>query len=297
MPNGSSGGTFRRRAVLLAIGTGACLCVAIGGALAAGVNFVTVSKTVPSGEPGRTPATAKCGSGQHVTSGGVQVTGPGDELELEVGSTLPKKHNTAWAGGGNNTSGADAQMNVTAICTKGKFHYETVKAKVHPGKAVRKVAKCPLGMYVIGGGVGAPGDHGVEVFLSEPRDGPDKGTKLNDAWGGGENNSQSGKTTTMRVTAICEKVPKRSIKRVIGPKKLLPDNTSDAAQVFCPAGTHIVGGGPHTSPHSTDSEVESSFPIDGPDLDLKPDDGWESDANNDDSGFQIKLRSVALCVA
>jgi hypothetical protein len=278
-------------------GVSAGLLLVAGSALGLdSVSVKSVDRNVPSGEPGRTSATVKCPAGKHVTSGGVEVVGAGSQLELEVGSTLPKKHNTAWAGGGNNSSGASADMTVTALCAKGNFDYVTVKAKVHDGKAVRKVAKCPLGDRIIGGGVGAPGDHGVEVFLSEPRDGPDKGTKFDDAWGGGENSSQS-KTTTMTVTAVCQKLPKRAVKRVIGGKQVLPDNTSDSAQVLCPTGMHVVGGGAHTAPHSPDSEVHSSFPIDGPDADSKPDDGWQADANNDDSGTTIKLRSVALCVS
>jgi len=299
MLKGSSRGRQHRVASLL-VGTIASLGLVLGSALAADdISFKTVIKNVPTGgEPGRTSATTgKCAPGRHVTSGGVQVTGSGlNSLELEVGSTLPSKHNTAWAGGGNNTSGSTAQMTVTAMCAKGKFDYVTVKATVGPGGAVRKVAKCPLGDRVIGGGVGAPGNHGVEVFLSEPRDGPDKGTKLDDAWGGGENNSQT-QSTTMTVTAVCQKLPKHAVKRVIGPRQVIQDGNFDTAQVFCPSGTHVVGGGSHTTPHSIDSEVESSFPIDGPDADTKPDDGWEADANNDGSGTTIKLRSVALCIA
>jgi hypothetical protein len=186
-------------------------------------------------------------------------------------------------------------MTVTAICEKGKLVYKTVKATLPPDKAVRKVAKCPLGTRIMGGGAGAPGDHGVEVFLSEPRDGPDKGTKFDDAWGGGVNNSSSGPATKMTVTAICKKRAKSAVKKVVGPKQVIPDNSEDSGKAMCPSGTHVVGGGSHTAPHSTDSEVAGSFPIDGSDGDGKPDDGWEAIANNDNSGLQIKLHAVALC--
>jgi hypothetical protein len=267
-----------------------------GAAIASGgTTYPTASRTVSNAEPGRTSTGVDCPLARHVTGGGVEVSGDPGDLELEVGSSLPRKHDTGWAGGANDSGPVDAQMTVTAICEKGKFVYKTVKTKIPAGKAVRKVAKCPLGTRIMGGGAGAPGDHGVEVFLSEPRDGPDKGTKFDDAWGGGVNNSQSGKATRMTVTAVCKKRPKQAVKKVTGPKQVLPDNTQDSGKAMCPAGTHVVGGGSHTAPHSTDSEVESSFPIDGPDLDLKPDDGWEAVANNDDSGLRIKLHAVALC--
>jgi hypothetical protein len=287
---------LRRKAALLAGGAVACSLSFIGLALASGgASYETTSKNVPNTGAARTSATSKCGSGRHVTGGGVQVTGEAGSLELEVGQTLPAKH-TGWHGGANNTSSTTAQMTVTAICEKGKFTYKTVKASIPVNKAVHKVAKCPLGTFVLGGGAGAPGDHGVEVFQTEPTDGPDKGTKLNDAWEGGVNNSSSHKTK-LTVTAICADVPKRAVKKVSGPRKVLPDNTQDSATAMCPSGTHVVGGGAHTHPHSTDTEVESTFPIDGPDPDTKPDDGWEAVANNDDSGFKIDLHSIALCVA
>ena len=296
MSQGSVGHRHLRRAAFaIAVATGVS-AAGLGLALASGgASYETTSKNVPNTGAARTSATSKCGSGRHVTGGGVQVTGEAGSLELEVGQTLPAKKNTAWHGGANNTSSTTAQMAVTAICEKGKFTYKTVKASIPVDKAVRAVAKCPLGTFVLSGGAGAPGDHGVEVFLSEPRDGPDKGTKLNDAWAGGVNNSSSHKTK-LTVTAICAKVPTRAIKRVDGPRQTLPDNTQDSGKAMCPSGTHVVGGGAHTFPHSTDSEVESTFPIDGPDADSKPDDGWEAVANNDDSGQEIKLRAIALCV-
>ncbi len=280
-----------------AVVLGVSACLAAGVAIASGgASYPSDSKSVSNAEPGRTKDAVKCPAGRHVTGGGVEVTGDDSTLDLEVGSTLPTKHNTGWSGGANNSGPSNGDMTVTAICEKGAFVYKTVKATVPVDKAVRKVAKCPLGTHVIGGGVGAPGDHGVEVFLSEPRDGPDKGTKFDDAWGGGVDSSQNTKTK-MTVTAICAHLGKHAVKKVVGPKQVIPNNTEDSGKAMCPTGTHVVGGGSHTAPHSTDSEVESSFPIDGPDSDSTPDDGWKSFANNDGSGATLKLHAVALCKA
>jgi hypothetical protein len=287
----------RCRLALLAGGVAACGLIVLGPALGAGgIKYVTKETSVPNAEPGRTAATAKCPAGRHVTGGGAEITGDDSTFDLEVGSTLPAQHNKAWTAGANNSSFSAADMTVTAVCSPGTFVYKTVTLTVPVDKAKHRVAKCPLGTYVLGGGAGAPGDHGVEVFQSEPTDGPDKGTKLNDAWEGGVDNGQDS-DTKLTVTAICAKVPKRSVKKVSGARKVLPNNTEDSATAMCPSGTHVVGGGAHTHPHSTDSEVESTFPIDGPDSDTKPDDGWEAVANNDGSGVQIDLHSIALCVA
>jgi hypothetical protein len=282
------------RGLWLLIGGIACGAVLLGTALGAvAPKYVSTHKAVPSGEPGRSAATAICPSGRKVTGGGVEIAG--SDVELEVGSTLPKKRNKAWAGGGNNTSGSPADMTVTAICSKGKFTYKTTTKKVPFGKFARKIVSCPPGTFVVGGGAGAPGDHGVEMIQSEPRDGRDGDDDPDDGWLGGENNSVgTEKPVTMTVTAICSK---HKVKRITGKAKIVPLDTVDSATVMCPAGTHVSGGGSHTKPHSTDIEIGDSFPIDGPDADNKPDDGWEVDANNDGGPAQIKLRSIAFCVS
>ena len=284
----------RRRVAALLAGTCVLVIVLLGSALGAGgLSYVSKHKNVVSGEPGRTYLSVACPGGRHVTSGGVEVTGDESNLDLEVGSTLPTKNNTAWRGGANdNPPTPDANMTVTAICSRGKFFYETAKKQVKIGGFSRKIVSCPAGTEVIGGGAGAPGDHGVEVIQSEPRDGKDADTDPNDAWLGGESNSSS-KVVTLKVVAICSKL--KNVKRVTGKPKTVAIDTQNSAKVSCPGGSHVIGGGSHTKPHSTNSEVADSFPIDGPDADSKPDDGWEVDANNDGGSAPIKLRSIAFC--
>jgi len=285
---------MRKRRGLLFTACVAVLMVLIGSALGAGgLRYVSKHKTVVSGEPGRTYLSVGCSGGRHVTSGGVEVTGDESNLDLEVGSTLPTKNNTAWRGGANdNPPTPDGDMTVTAICSSGKFFYATATKNVKKGGFARKIVSCPAGTQVIGGGAGAPGDHGVEVIQSEPRDGKDADTDPDDGWLGGESNSSS-KATTLKVVAICSKLT--NVKRVTGKPKTVAIDTQSSAKVSCPSGTHVIGGGSHTKPHSTDSEVADSFPTDGPDADTKPDDGWEVDANNDGGSAPIKLRSIAFC--
>jgi hypothetical protein len=257
------------------------------------LRYVSKDKPVPSAEPGRTSLTVPCSGGRHVTSGGVEVDGDESTLDLEVGSTLPAKHNKAWRGGGNNGPAADptADMTVTAVCAKGNFIYKTAKKHLPVDGAVRKKVSCPVGTNVVGGGVGAPGDHGVEAFISEPRDGGDGDVLRDDAWTGGEDNG-SNNGTTMKVTAICSKT--LHPKQVVGKKRIVNPGAQNLARVFCPSGSHVVGGASHTKPHSTDSEIADAFPVDNGDHGSTPDNGWEVDANNEGSA-PLKLRSIALC--
>lgn len=287
---------MRIRKGLPVIVSAALLVVLIGSALGAvAPKYISKHKTVVSGEPGRTNLSVGCPGGRHVTSGGVQVIGDESNLDLEVGSTLPSGNGKAWRGGANdNPPTPNGKMTVTAICAKGKFFYVTAKKKVKVDGFARKIVSCPSGTNVIGGGAGAAGDHGVEVIQSEPRDGKDADTDPDDGWLGGESNSSS-KAVTLKVVAICSKL--KNVKRVTGKPKTVAINTQASATVSCPKHSHVIGGGSHTKPHSTDSEVADSFPFDGPDGDTKPDDGWEVDANNDGGSAPIKLRSIAYCAS
>jgi hypothetical protein len=280
--------------VLLTLCVVPCLIVAVGSALGAGgFKYVSKQRSVSSAEPGRTNATAKCPAAKpHPTGGGVKVDGDESGLDLEVGSTLPTGHHNGWRGGANNSTSSAAQMTTTAICGKGAYVYRTAKKRVAVNKAGQAKAGCPKGTRVVGGGVGAPGDHGVEVGASEPADGGDKDSKADDAWLGRESNSSS-KRTTMKVTAVCAK--RGTFAYVRGPATALPNDTQGTVSASCPGSSHVTGGGIDVSGKSTAIEVGDTFPSDDGDPGTVPDNGWIATGNNDGSGATKHMRAFAIC--
>ena len=289
----SSNGHRRRFALVIACAL-PCVILAAGAALAAGgLSYPAKQKSVSSAEPGRTAESVNCPAAKpHVTGGGVEVAGDESGLELEVGSTLPKSKHNGWRGGANNSSLSDAQMTTTAICAKGKMVYRSAKKAVAVGKAEQAKAKCPAGTNVVGGGVGAPGDHGVEVGATEPSDGGDRDSKADDAWLGRESNSSSAKTR-MTVTAVCATRGKFAYVR--GPAKSVHNNTQVSASVSCSGSQQVTGGGVDVTGKSTDVEVADTFPRDDGDPGTKPDNGWRAGANNDGSGRTRSMRVFAIC--
>jgi hypothetical protein len=278
--------------VLVALCALACLVFAAGSALGAGgLKYASKQSNVSNAEPGRTNATAKCPGTKHPTGGGVEVNG--SDLELEVGSTLPTGGHDGWRGGANNSSTSSTQMTTTAICGGGAYVYKTAKKKVAVGHAEQKKTGCPKGTRVVGGGVGAAGDHGVEVGATKPADGGDKDSKADDAWLGRESNSSS-KRTVMKVTAVCAR--RGQFAYVRGSRAVVPNNTQGSVSASCPASTQVTGGGIDVSGKSTDIEVGDSFPSDNGDPGTTPDNGWTATGNNDGSGASTHARAFAICL-
>jgi hypothetical protein len=285
----------RRSIALICLAAGILAILAAGTALSAGsgLSYPSGQKSVSNAEPGRTAKSVGCPNDRpHPTGGGVEVGGDESDLELEVGSSGPTANHGGWSGGANNSSASTAEMTVIAICGHGNYVYKTVKKKIAVGKAVQKKASCPSGTDVVGGGVQAAGDHGVEVGSTEPSDGGDGDSKADDAWLGRESNSSS-KKTTMKVTAICAK--SGSFTYIRGPKGPVLDDTQATASVSCPPDTQVTGGGVDVTGKNTDIEVADSFPQDDGDVGDLPDNGWSANANNDSSGASESMRAFAIC--
>jgi hypothetical protein len=289
-----SGDSNRRRLAIVIACALPCVILVAGAALGAGgLSYSSKHRNVSNAEPGRTSLAAKCtAANSHATGGGVKVDGDESGLDLEVGSTLPNGSHNAWKGGANNSTVATAQMTTTAICGKGNYVYKTVKKSVGVGKAEQKTAKCPAGTKVVGGGVGAPGDHGVEVGASEPSDGGDGNSKADDAWLGRESNS-SAKRTVMKVTAVCAEAGKFAYVR--GPATPVINDTQVTSSVSCPGSTQVTGGGVDVTGKNTNVEVGDSFPTDSGDPGNTPDNGWSASGNNDGSGATRSMRTFAIC--
>ena len=257
-------------------------------ARASDLKYVSKSKAVHSTLPhqnGRGVAEPHCpASHPHVTGGGVKITGDNGDLELHVGSTSPEPSHS-WLGEAINTSGSDAQMTTTAICSKGRFDYPLHTATIPRGGQTFKSVSCPHGTKVTGGGVATEGDSPrVGVVLSSPFDGPDANSTPDDGWQGSGNNGTSS-PNTLTVTAVCAE--SGDYKYVHSAPKPLPDNSRASASAVCPDGTVVSGGGVENSGIGFGAEIESSFPL--------PDTDWVGRANNDSTGHAETVQTFAIC--
>jgi hypothetical protein len=79
-----------------------------------------------------------------------------------------------------------------------------------------------------------------------------------------------------------------------GPDSNIANNAAGAAHVDCPAGMSVSGGGGNFD-GTIGSDLNQSFPIDGPDADTLPDDAWQVNGNNT-SGTARNIRAYVVCV-
>ncbi len=161
-----------------------------------------VEKADPGG--GQILKGSNCPPGTKLTGGGVETNG---DHSVEVASSEPadgpdknSKRDDRWVGAANNGS-----MTVTAVCAKvgtaGIYKYtESDRADLPDNSIQSRIASCPSGFVVTGGGVDVSGiDDNLEVKASAPLE--------EAAWLGTAINDGSGQDETMRVFAICKKRP------------------------------------------------------------------------------------------
>jgi hypothetical protein len=152
---------------------------------------------------------------------------------------------------------------------------------------------CPTGTKLSGGGVEVGGDsHKNEVATSEPLDGPDAGTLPDDGWFGTGNNGLD-HSVALFVFAVC--ASDGSFKYPHSIRHAVDDNSQVSAAVFCPAGTHVTGGGVEITGTDDGIEVADSFPVDGGDTGRVPDNGWRGTVNNDNTGGTRQMQAFAIC--
>jgi hypothetical protein len=253
------------------------------------------TKAVPNAEPGVTSDTVACPADHPVaTGGGVEITGNQSGLDLEVGSTLPEGTGlNGWTAVATNSSPAGATMKVVAICARNGVT-DRVRQKTVPRNSQGEAkAVCPAGTKVTGGGVGITGgSHKQEVATTEPADGPDANNEPDDAWLGRANNGLN-HSVTLTVEAVCSGQGAYDV--IISSVKTVANNAQVSAEAKCPIGEQVTGGGIEILGSSDGIEVADTFPIDGPDADSIPDDGWHGTANDDATGHQTHMQVFAIC--
>jgi hypothetical protein len=93
-------------------------------------------------------------------------------------------------------------------------------------------------------------------------------------------------------TAICLPDGTRNVKLVERRARVAKDGVK-TVRVYCPPGKHVTGGGAEGSGHE---QVLASRPIDGPDGDRTPDDGWAVKVGNAGGFSKFKFFARAVCV-
>jgi len=241
---------------------------------------------------------AACPAGTEVTGGGVKISGAGTSAPISVESSLPwdgpaPGFANGWLGVANDDALAQKQMTVVAICAaSGSFSYVGEGQDFTGPGQLGLTAQCPAGTSVAGGGVDMQGQ-GTAFKLNStlPKDGPDADSKPDDAWFGQGINEIPGFKVNMVVHAICAAT---GVFKVVSNSGPVNPASQGSAFVNCPSGTSVVGGGVSTSGTGNDDVVASSAPIDGPDADSKPDDGWNGYVANGEGGTETET-TWAVC--
>lgn len=71
-------------------------------------------------------------------------------------------------------------------------------------------------------------------------------------------------------------------------------NAQTETDAMCPGSKHVTGGGVFSNLGYDTTTVNDSYPIDGPDADGKPDDGWRGTFDNPTSSFP-NVTTMAIC--
>jgi hypothetical protein len=71
-------------------------------------------------------------------------------------------------------------------------------------------------------------------------------------------------------------------------------NAQTETDAMCPEGKHVTGGGGFSNQPYDTTTINDSYPIDGPDANTEPDDGWRGTFDNPTSAFP-NFTTMAIC--
>jgi hypothetical protein len=192
----------------------------------------------------------------------------------------------AWA------QGAAADTNRGTV--NGVTYLTDAVVTIPAGTDAHAEAKCPAGTHVAGGGISV-GNGGslryVYVNASEPFDGSDANSELDDGWSGTVRNA-SAMTAGLQVFAMC----RTADPDVASSSHHVTAGQSESLRVNCPSHTHVTGGGASIFGATGQGYLNSTYPVDGSDSGTKPDDGWKSRTFNV-TGSGKSMDAFAICEA
>jgi hypothetical protein len=194
---------------------------------------------------------------------------------------------------------AGAALAATALAAGVK--YVTVAESLPEDTRISIEAECTGGRAVSAGGSIA-GETGTQTLGQRPIDGGDPGNKPGDAFEMRvDTPSVSGDLVTAYAICTDDEQKLKTKKATVAADGTGCDNAPSnqvcivSRAVMCPKGTRITGGGVFVDTEFN-ARIRSSGPIDGPDGDPRPDDGWLGGANvAAPSGASQEVTIYAIC--
>jgi hypothetical protein len=187
-----------------------------------------VLKTVSTPAGGTMSTTAVCPAGKVVTGGGFSVN-----LGMHVYTQA--KNGNGWAVVVKNNTGTAQNLNVYAICltlpsVSSTMASQSISVAGHGGGNTK--ADCPAGSVVTGGGFTGKPDGSLWTYVS---------SQSGNGWSVSAKNSAAG-SQSFDAYAVCLSGAPVTTATLTGYKDLAPGATG-LAEVVCPAGQVITGGG------------------------------------------------------
>lgn len=273
----------------LTAGLGAPSAIAAG----AGLTYVASSpKPLPAGK--QASATAKCPRRASVLGGGLAILG--SNTATGIASTFPiddkdgnAKPEDGWRGVANSRSAGNKELFAVAVCAKsGRYSYVRRDTFLGPDQTY-DYAQCPEGDKAVGGGaVVSPGSTIRGLAETGPLiQTPRRATR----WYATANNGVP--FSIMTVYAVCTSSGSyRYLERVDSTPT--PAGIQSGLAAPCPGATKAIAGGGSTGTSSPNAELARSTPYRDGGPGGPPDDGWQTDINND-SAASTTFSTYVVC--
>jgi hypothetical protein len=165
-------------------------------------------RKLPAGSSKAIPT--RCPAGSSAVGGGVYISGT--SLDLVVSTSKPwdsgdrdSKPNDGWFGRANNGSGSNEAMETWAVCSSnGRFAYTHGSSKLRPRGEALAQAQCPSKSRLVGGGTQiSKAGLKTRITYTQPYDGPDGDSSMDDGWVSDATNHAPKGTHTLTSWAAC----------------------------------------------------------------------------------------------
>jgi hypothetical protein len=186
-------------------------------------------------------------------------------------------------------AGADVNLGTD----EGQTYIGDYVTSVPAGLGATAIADCPAGTHVIGGGLYQSLGPNYNILTGiYPLDGPDADASRDDRFAA-QIYSFTDSGNQHEVLVVCAGGTQPTYPTQDG--TVAGEDNSAARTAFCPEAMHVSSGGVRMlSGTAASGEVNSSYPVDGPDADSTPDDGWGARVVNIGGG-SISFRTFAIC--
>ena len=240
--------------------------------------------------PARSTESVKCPKGKHVFGGGASADAGSAVLVASFpfdGHDRDKQPDDGWRVSVDNRDAATTAQ-VAAVCAARKPTYRTQSFKAVPGDQSTSSALCSHGQHATGGGVDyAPPAGGGLIESTFPGAGREWAVFID---------NYGAKRVPATAYATCAR---GDFTKVQGGFFQVPAFGVLDGSAGCPGGKQTTGGGVlseyNEGPDYDTSGINTSFPIDGADGDLAPDDAWHAQAVSFASG-EVFSEAIAICV-